>query len=99
MNREILRRPQARLDLIEIWSFIADDNEAAADRMLDRFERALRTLRDRPMAGRQRPELAPGLRSFPVGNYILFYLALPNGIDLVRVRSSYLDIEPDDFDA
>jgi toxin ParE1/3/4 len=40
MNREILRRPQARLDLIEIWSFIADDNEAAADRMLDRFEKA-----------------------------------------------------------
>ena len=99
MNREILRRPQARLDLIEIWSFIADDNEVAADRMLDRFEKALRMLRDRPMAGRQRSELAPDLRSFPIGNYVLFYLPLPNGIDLVRVRSRYLDIEPDDFDA
>jgi toxin ParE1/3/4 len=97
MNREILRRPQARLDLIEIWSFIADDNETAADRMLNRFERALRMLRDRPLVGRQRPELAPGLRSFPIGNYVLFYLPLPNGIDLVRVRSRYLDIEPDNF--
>jgi toxin ParE1/3/4 len=47
--------------------------------------------------GRQRPELAPGLRSFPIGNYVLFYLPLPNGIDLVRVRSRYLDIEPDNF--
>jgi toxin ParE1/3/4 len=74
MNREILGRPQARLDLIEIWSFIADDNEVAADNMLDRFEKALRILRDRPLAGRERPELAAGLRSFPVGNYILFYL-------------------------
>jgi toxin ParE1/3/4 len=97
MSREIRRRPQASLDLIEIWSFIADDNEAAADRMLDRFEQALRMLRDRPKAGRERPELAPELRSFPLGNYILFYLPLPNGIDLVRV-SSYLDIEPSDFD-
>jgi toxin ParE1/3/4 len=88
-----------RLDLIEIWSFIADDNEVAADKMLDRFEKALRILHDRPLAGRERPELAAGLRSFPVGNYILFYLPLPNGIDLVRVRSRYLDIEPDDFEA
>jgi toxin ParE1/3/4 len=98
MAREIRRRPQAHLDLIEIWSYIADDNEAAADRMLDRFDKTLRMLRDRPMTGRERPELAPGLRSFPVGKYILFYLPLANGIDLVRVRSGYLDIGPDDFD-
>jgi toxin ParE1/3/4 len=66
--------------------------------VLDRIDRALRMLRDRPLAGRARPELATGLRSFPVGNYVLFYLPLPNGVDLVRVRSSYLDIEPEDFD-
>ena len=98
MAREIVRRPQARLDLIEIWGFIADDSEAAADRMLDRIEDVLRMLRDRPLAGRQRPELAQELRSFPVGSYIVFYLPLPNGIDLVRVRSGYLDIGPNDFD-
>lgn len=98
MANEILRRPQARLDLIEIWSYIADDNEAAADRMLDRFDQTLRMLSDQPLAGRERPELAPGLRSFPVGNYVLFYLPLPNGIDLVRVRSGYMDIEPEDFE-
>jgi toxin ParE1/3/4 len=98
MARKILRRPQARLDLIEIWGFIADDNEAAADRMLDRFERTLQMLRDRPKVGRERPELAPRLRSFPVGNYILFYLPLADGIDLVRVLSGYLDIAPEHFE-
>lgn len=97
MAREVVRRPQARLDLIEIWSFIAEDSEAAADRMLDRIDEVLRMLRDRPFAGRERPELAPELRSFPVESYILFYLPLPDGIDLVRVRSGYLDIGPDDF--
>ena len=98
MAREIVRRPQASLDLIEIWGFIAEDNEAAADRMLDRIEEVLRMLRDRPLAGRARPELAPKLRSFPIGSYIVFYLPLPNGIDLVRVRSGYMDIGTDDFD-
>jgi toxin ParE1/3/4 len=98
MAREIVRRPQARLDLVEIWGFIADDSEAAADRMLDRIDEVLRMLRDRPLAGRARPELLPELRSFPVGSYVVFYLPLPNGIDLVRVRSGYLDIGPNDFD-
>jgi hypothetical protein len=44
MPGEILRRPQARLDLIDIWNYTADDNEAAADRMLDRIGGVLRML-------------------------------------------------------
>jgi toxin ParE1/3/4 len=73
MAREITRKPRARLDLIEIWRFIADNNESAADRTLDRFEEVLSMLRDNPMGGRARPELASDIRSFPVGNYVLFY--------------------------
>jgi toxin ParE1/3/4 len=55
-------------------------------------------LSEQAKAGRERPELAPGLRSFPVGNYLLFYLPLPGGIDLVRVLSGYMDIASDDFE-
>ena len=98
MPGEILRRPQARLDLIDIWNYIADDNEAAADRMLDRIEGVLQMLSEQPKAGRERLELAPELRSFPVGNYLLFYLPLPGGIDLVPVLSGYMDIASDDFE-
>jgi toxin ParE1/3/4 len=47
MSREILRRSRARRDLEEIWSYIADDNESAADRMLERIDEILRMLRDR----------------------------------------------------
>ncbi len=98
MSHEILRRSRARRDLEEIWSYVADDNESAADRMLERIDEILRMLRDRPLAGRQREELAPGLRSFPIRSYVVFYLPLANGIDLVRVLSAYLDIGPEDFD-
>lgn len=97
MGRDIVRSPRARLDLIEIWISIADDNQTAADRMLDRFEAALRTLRDNPLAGRARPELGPNLRSFPVGNYVLYYQPIADGIDLVRVRSGYLDLGSGDM--
>ena len=76
MPGEILRRPHVQLDLIDIWNYIADDNEAAADRMLDRIEGVLQMLSEQPKAGRERLELAPELRSFPVGNYLLFYLPL-----------------------
>ncbi len=71
----------------------------AADRMLDRFDQALRKCSaTNPWRGGSVPSLPLGYASFPVGNYVLFYLPLPNGIDLVRVRSGYMDIEPEDFD-
>lgn len=94
---EITRRPRARTDLIEIWTYIADSNPQSADRMFERFAHALAMLADNPYAGRERPELARGLRSFPVGSYILFYLPTSAGIDLIRVRSGYLDIAAEDF--
>jgi toxin ParE1/3/4 len=95
--RKIDRTPRARLDLIEVWQFVADDNEAAADRMLDRVERCLATLSDDPLMGRARPELAAEIRSFPVGSYVLFYFPARDGIVLVRVRNGSMDTRPEDM--
>ncbi|WP_370875414.1 type II toxin-antitoxin system RelE/ParE family toxin [Methylobacterium amylolyticum] len=69
----IRRRPRARDDLVAIWTYVADENEIAATTLLERMKTTLSLLSDRPMLGRERPELAERLRSFPVGNYILFY--------------------------
>ena len=96
MARRVIQRPQAERDLIEIWQFIADDNEPAADRLLDRFDRALLTLCDNPQIGRARPKLAPHLRSYPVGKHVVYYRPIERGIEIVRVLSGYLDIQPDD---
>lgn len=97
-KNRIVRSPKARRDLIQIWQFIADDSVAAADRFLDRIEKTLAMLRDNPLAGQPRPELAKNLRSFPIGNYMLFYRSLADGIDLARVISSYRDIQPDNIE-
>jgi toxin ParE1/3/4 len=73
MMLKVTRTPQARLDLIEIWSYIADDSETSADRLLLRIDEIARMLSEQPFSGRARPELHPEIRSFPIGNYVLFY--------------------------
>jgi toxin ParE1/3/4 len=49
-------------------------------------------LAENPTAGRARPELHPEIRSFPVGNYIVFYRIIPGAVDVVRVLSRFRDI-------
>jgi toxin ParE1/3/4 len=98
MALKVSRRPRARLDLIEIWTYIADVNEMAADRLLRRIDGILHMLADTPLAGRARPELRPEIRGFPTGNYVIFYVARPDAIDVVRVLSRYHDITQDDVD-
>jgi plasmid stabilization system protein ParE len=40
VKRRYKLTPQARLDLLSIWEFIARDNARAADRLIDAIERA-----------------------------------------------------------
>lgn len=94
----ITRRPLAGQDLVDVWTYIAAEDESAADAVLDRIEGALVMLADRPQAGRARPELMNDLRSFPVGRSVLFYLPRAGGIELVRVLSHYRDIGADTFE-
>ncbi len=96
---EVWHLPRAEEDLIQIWRYIADDNEAAADRFLDRIAEVARKLAAHPEAGRLRPELSAGLRSFVIANHVLFYKANSTRLTIVRVLSRYLDIDEDDFRA
>ncbi len=88
----VLRTSKAEEDLLEIWSYIADDNPAAADTLLDDIDAACRTLAANPVSGRAREELAPRLRSFPVGSYIVFYRPMEDGIVVIRVLHGARDL-------
>jgi toxin ParE1/3/4 len=89
----ILRRPQAAADIADIWDYIADDSLDQADAWVDRLDEQLQLLATQPLMGRQRDELAPRVRSLPFGRYIIFYVPLDDGIDVVRVLHSARDIE------
>jgi toxin ParE1/3/4 len=92
-------RPQAARDLDTIRRFIAQDNPNAALRLIDQLEASCQELAEFPHMGVARPELAPNLRMFPFGNYLVFYEPVEFGIDLIRVLHASQDISGDYFDA
>jgi toxin ParE1/3/4 len=79
------RGSRAESDLIELWGFVAKDDPLAADRQLDRIDAACQMLAKNPQAGPRREDLARGLRFYPVGNYLIFYAIVEDGITVVRV--------------
>ncbi len=90
---QVTRRPLAEADILEIWDYIADDNPAAADRWVDQLDGQFRMLATQPKMGRARDELVPGVRSFPFGRYVVFYVPIDKGIDVVRLLHGARDID------
>jgi toxin ParE1/3/4 len=88
----IKRTAQAEEDLIEIWIYIAQDNPGEADRVLDDIEDRFFALANNPLIGRLRPDIAPELRYFTVGNYLILYRTLPDGVQIVRVIHGARDL-------
>ena len=76
---------EANLDIEEIANYIFDLNPVAAYRFLDALGETFELLAEHPRLGRRRTELGKGLRSFPVGNYLVFYMPERDGVDIIRV--------------
>ncbi len=70
----IVRTPKAKNDLKEIWNYIADYSEERADSLLRTLDEKMRMLAQFPLMGKERAEILEGLRSFPVNNYVIFYI-------------------------
>jgi toxin ParE1/3/4 len=92
----IHERRRARADLDSIWSYIAADNGKAADALLDRIGPVYEMLVRNPLAGRRRPDLGKGLRSFAVEHLVIFYRPRSYGIGVVRVVHGRQDINAED---
>jgi toxin ParE1/3/4 len=95
--QRILRTRASRSDYDEIWGYIAVRDLAAADRLVDQFDATLKVIASTPHMGRKVEELAPNLRSFPVGNYLIFYRPVEEGIQLIRLLHGARDITPEYF--
>lgn len=90
----ITRRPLAAADILDIWEYIAEDSIEQADRWVDLLDEKLGLIATQPLMGRSRDELAPGMRSFPFGRYVIFYIPIADEIDVVRVLHSARDVDP-----
>jgi toxin ParE1/3/4 len=84
--------PDARGDLKAIYKYIAPHNRTAAARLIDTIKGTLRFLARQPLMGENRQELGPTMRSFTVGNYVVFYRPTRGGIQVARILHAARDV-------
>ena len=76
----------------ELWATIALDKPKAADRFVERIYAAEDLLADFPEIGKARNDVAPGLRKWAVGSYLMFYRVAPDAIEIVRILHGAQDL-------
>lgn len=91
--------PQFRLtepaiqDIEQIADYIARESGFdQADRFLTRLDAKFSKIAQFPNLGRQRNEILPGLRSFPMDQYLILYIPVNQDVDILRVVSGYRDL-------
>ena len=84
----VVKQQKATADLDAIYDYIALENlnPSAADRWIDELHQRMETYARQPLMGELREDLGPDLRCFSFGkNYVVIYLPVPDGIDVLRV--------------
>jgi len=89
----VTRTEKAEADLEAILDYLEERSPQAADRLAAAIDRQCELLGQFPEMGRTREELAPGLRSVIVGQYVLFYRVTPAAIEVIRILHGARDIE------
>ena len=93
MSRRILLADQARLDLYEIWEYIAQTSPKSARHWTDKLHETFEMRSAMPQMGISQQHRRPNLRSWPVGSYLIFYRPLDDGIEVARVLHGSRDID------
>ena len=93
MSRRLIWTDDAELDLIEIWLYISSDNEEAATALVRQIRAKCEALVEFPNSGVRRRDIHNALRSSTIGNYVIFYQPLDDGILVVRILHGAQDID------
>lgn len=96
----VTQRPRARLDLLEQFVYFGEQaNVELAERYFAAVDETCRQLVKHPKMGTLHDSgiaRLRGMRRFPVigfEKYLIFYLPLGNGIDVIRVLHGARDID------
>jgi toxin ParE1/3/4 len=81
----IVRTASAKADVLAVSEYIARDKADAAQRWVVKLDKTLSQLARFPLMGASVEDLAPGMRRHCLGNYLLFYVPIDDGIELHRV--------------
>lgn len=89
----VIYSPAADDDLVDIAAYIARDKPEAARRWVQTIRVKCDVLATHPMLGEVRPGFGvPGCRSFSVGNYVVFFRAVDDGIEVARIVHGSRDL-------
>jgi len=79
-------RPKARSDTDAIWDYTVKTwGVPQARSYIVGLRKVCTALADNPELGKCRDELHQGLRVYPSGKHLVFYLTIAEGIDIVRI--------------
>jgi toxin ParE1/3/4 len=86
---------EARNDLTDIWHYVATESSKPeiADRLIDFISERFQFLSKHPYGGRARDEVLSGVRSFPVGQYVILYRVESPDVFILRVMHGRRDID------
>jgi len=90
----ITKQTQVDQDLIEIWLYTFKAwGEQQADKYLDDLDAAIQLLAEQPLICRERIELVPPIRIHHHEHHLIVYLAIGDGINIVRVLHENMDVD------
>jgi antitoxin ParD1/3/4/toxin ParE1/3/4 len=93
MSRYLLTR-SAEADLLEIWTFVADDSPDAADRFEARLFAVMARLAEYPAMGHRRRDLTDKSYLFhSLGSYLIVYDPSSKPIRILRVLHGARDVK------
>jgi len=90
--KRLVRSRRARLDLIDIWRFVAEDDPNAADRLLETIDAKCSLLRDHPFLGQAREDIRHGFRYLVIGEYLILYRVMEDCVEIVRIVHGKRDL-------
>jgi len=84
----------AEADLIEAWLQVADDGgNDRADEYISKLQEICELIAIQPAMGVDRPDIATGVRSFPVDRYVIYYEQIGSTLYVLRVWHTAQDPE------
>lgn len=82
----------AKSDIDQAHDYIALDNPSAAVRWVQRMRDEFKFLARNPGAGESCDEVRSGLRSFTVGNYVIYFQVGSDALEVVRILHGRRDV-------
>jgi toxin ParE1/3/4 len=84
---------KAQADVQNIWNWIAQSWITRADRYVDMLAAKMTMLANNPFLGADCSHRRPGLRFLRAKSHVIYYHAVPQGIEVVRILHGAQDAD------